>query len=91
MYFMSCKLMKSCPKNQTAGSNESSSSQDHLKVRTNMIFAGPPVTVGVSAYVLCISRLSERDMVMLQNPIITNKILSKFSFFIYLSSHTFHL
>jgi hypothetical protein len=28
-----------------------------------MIFAGPSVTVGVSMYVLCVSRLSEVEMV----------------------------
>ena len=81
--------MKSCPENQTAGSNESSSSRDHIKVRTNMIFTGPSVTVGVSMYVLSISRLSEVDMVMLAKPIITKKNLSKFSFYIHLSLHTF--
>ena len=38
-----------------------------------MIFAGIAVTVGVSMYVLSISRLSEVEMVMLPKPIITRK------------------
>ena len=49
-------------------------SRDHMiKVRTNMIFAGIAVTVGVSMYVLSISRLSEVDMVIPPKPIITKR------------------
>ena len=38
-----------------------------------MIFAGIAVTVGVSMYVLSISRLSEVDMVIPPKPIITKR------------------
>ena len=48
-----------------------------------MIFAGIAVTVGVSMYVLSISRLSEVDMVMLTKTHLFKKnTLFKFSFFL---------
>ena len=48
-----------------------------------MIFAGIAVTVGVSMYVLSISRLSEVDMVMLTKTHLFKKKNTLFKFFFF--------